>query len=273
MIDLIQEMASFPFMVRAFIVGIIVALSASILGVSMVLKRYSMIGDGLSHVAFGTLAIATVLNIAPMTLSMPVVVVTAFMLLRINTNSSIKGDSAIAIISTGSLAVGVMAISMSTGMNTDVCNYLFGSILGVSKDEMYFTIVIGILVLITFVLTYNRLFAVTFDENFARATGINVNAYNALLALLTAFTIVLGMRTMGALLISSMIVFPTLSAMRICKKFKTVVIVSALISVSCFVIGLFMSYLISTPTGASVSILNILVFIVFSIINMLKRLH
>lgn len=273
MIDLIQEMASFPFMVRAFIVGIIVALSASILGVSMVLKRYSMIGDGLSHVAFGTLAIATVLNIAPMTLSMPVVVVTAFMLLRINTNSSIKGDSAIAIISTGSLAVGVMAISMSTGMNTDVCNYLFGSILGVSKDEMYFTIVIGILVLITFVLTYNRLFAVTFDENFARATGINVNAYNALLALLTAFTIVLGMRTMGALLISSMIVFPTLSAMRICKKFKTVVIVSALISVSCFVIGLFMSYLISTPTGASVSILNILVFIVFSIINILKRLH
>ena len=273
MIDLIQEMASFPFMVRAFIVGIIVALSASILGVSMVLKRYSMIGDGLSHVAFGTLAIATVLNIAPMTISMPVVVVTAFMLLRINTNSSIKGDSAIAIISTGSLAVGVMAISMSTGMNTDVCNYLFGSILGVSKDEMYFTIVIGILVLITFVLTYNRLFAVTFDENFARATGINVNAYNALLALLTAFTIVLGMRTMGALLISSMIVFPTLSAMRICKKFKTVVIVSALISVSCFVIGLFMSYLISTPTGASVSILNILVFIVFSIINILKRLH
>lgn len=273
MLDLIQEMAGFPFMVRAFIVGIIVALCASILGVSMVLKRYSMIGDGLSHVAFGSLAIATVLNVAPMSISMPVVVVTAFLLLRINANSSIKGDSAIAIISTGSLAVGVMAISMSTGLNTDVCNYLFGSILGVRKDEMYFTIVIGILVLIVFILSYNRLFAVTFDENFSRATGVRVDAYNALLALLTAFTIVLGMRTMGALLISSMIIFPTLSAMRLCKRFKTVVLTSAIISVSCFIVGLFMSYLISTPTGASVSILNILVFIVFSIINMLKRLR
>lgn len=271
MIDLVQEMASFPFMVRAFVVGVIVAMCASILGVSMVLKRYSMIGDGLSHVAFGALAIATALHMAPLAISMPAVVVTAFLLLRINAGSSIKGDSAIAVISTGSLALGVMAISVSTGMNTDVCNYLFGSILGVRKDELDMTIIIGIIVLVTFILTYNRIFAITFDEAFSKATGINVDAYNALLALLTAFTIVLGMRTMGALLISGMIIFPTLSAMSVCRSFKLVVIVSAIISVACFITGLTLSYVFSLPTGASVAILNIIVFVILSIFKKIRN--
>ena len=270
MIDLLQEMMTYPFMVRAFVVGLIVAVCAAMLGVGMVLKRYSMIGDGLSHVAFGSLAIATALHLSPIFVSLPIVLATAFLLLRLNSSSTIKGDAAIAIISTGSLAVGVMSLSMRVGINTDVCNYLFGSILGVRKDETVLTVIIGIAVIITFILTYNRLFAITFDETYARATGINVDRYNALLSLLTAFIIVLGLRTMGALLISSMIIFPTLSAMRVCKSFKAVVVLSVVISAVCFMSGLLISYVFSTPTGASVAILNIIVFIVSTILGLLR---
>ncbi|WP_250277189.1 metal ABC transporter permease [[Clostridium] colinum] len=267
MINLIQEMLSYPFMVRAFIVGILVSLCASLLGVSMVLKRYSMIGDGLSHVGFGALAIATALNVAPLVISLPIVVIAAFLLLRLKENSKIKGDAAIAIVSTGSLAIGIMVVSMTTGMNTDVCNYLFGSILGVRQNEVLLTIVLSITVLIIFILFYNRIFAVTFDETFSRATGTKADFYNMLIALLTAFTIVLGMRTMGALLISSLIIFPALTAMRIFKQFKKVIICSAIISVFCFILGLTISYVYATPTGASVAILNICFFIIFSILD------
>lgn len=270
MIDFIQEIFSYPFMVRAFIVGILVSLCASILGVSMVLKRYSMIGDGLSHVGFGALAIATALNIAPLVISIPIVVLAAFLLLRLKENSKIKGDSAIAIVSTGSLAIGIMVISMTTGMNTDVCNYLFGSILGVKQNEVLLTVVLSLTVIITFVLLYNRIFAVTFDEMFSKATGVKVDIYNMIIALLTAFTIVLGMRTMGSLLISSLIIFPALTSMRIFKQFKKVVICSALISVICFIIGLMLSYIYALPTGASVAMLNIFCFIFCSIIEWIK---
>lgn len=266
MINLFQEMFSYPFMVRAMIVGLLVALCASLLGVSMVLKRYSMIGDGLSHVGFGTMAVATAFHMAPLTVSIPVVVLVAFLLLRISENSKIKGDAAIAIISTGSLAVGVMAVSMTTGMNTDVCNYLFGSILGVNSNEVSLTVVLSIVVIIMFILFYNRIFAVTFDENFAKATGTKVNLYNMLIASLTAFTIVLGMRTMGALLISSLIIFPALTSMRLCKRFKVVIVSSAIISVSCFVTGLVLSYIYATPVGAGVAMINIFMFFIFSCI-------
>lgn len=270
MINLIQEMLSYPFMVRALIVGFLVALCASLLGVSMVLKRYSMIGDGLSHVGFGALSIATALNVAPLIISLPVVVLSAFLLLRIKENSKIKGDAAIAIISTGSLAIGVMVISMSTGMNTDVCNYLFGSILGVKQNEVVLTILLSVVVLGLFILFYNRIFAVTFDETFAKATGTKANLYNMLIALLTAFTIVLGMRTMGALLISSLIIFPALTSMRVFKQFRKVVVCSAILSVFCFISGLIMSYIYATPTGASVAILNIGFFLLFSIVGWLQ---
>lgn len=270
MISIVQEMLAYPFMVRALIVGILVALCASLLGVSMVLKRYSMIGDGLSHVGFGALAVATAFNMAPLVISLPVVVLAAFLLLRIKESSKIKGDAAIALISTGSLAIGVMVISMSTGMNTDVCNYLFGSILGVKQNEVVLTIVLSAFVLILFVLFYNRIFAVTFDETFAKATGTNADLYNMLIALLTAFTIVLGMRTMGALLISSLIIFPALTSMRIFKRFRAVIICSAILSVFCFVAGLILSYVYATPTGASVAILNIGCFILFSVFGWLR---
>ena len=222
MLDLLKEMFSYPFMVRAILVGTIVALCSSLLGVSLVLKRYSMIGDGLSHVGFGALALATALNMAPLTISIPIVVLAAFLLLRINESSRIKGDAAIALISTGALAIGVMVISLTTGMNTDVCNYLFGSILSMSQSDVNLSVVLSVIVLVLFILFYNRIFSVTFDESFAKATGTNAGLYNTLIALLTALMIVLGMRMMGALLITSLIVFPALTSMRLCKKFKAV---------------------------------------------------
>ena len=262
-INLLFDIFSYTFLARAIIVGVLVSLCASLLGVSLVLKRYSMIGDGLSHVGFGTLAAATALNAAPLTVSIPVVVFAAFLLLRISENSKIKGDSAIAIISTGSLAIGVVMISMTTGMNTDVYNYMFGSILTMSKDDVRLSIALAIVVLVLFILFYNKIFAVTFDESFAKATGTKTGVYNMLIAFLTAITIVLGMRMMGALLISGLVIFPALTSMRTCKKFKSVTICSAAVSVICFFAGVVISYLYDTPTGASVVIVNIVAFLLF----------
>lgn len=271
MIDVLQEMFSYPFMVRAMLVGTIVALCSSLLGVSLVLKRYAMIGDGLSHVGFGALALATATNMAPLKISIPIVVFAAFLLLRISENSKIKADAAIALISTGALAIGVMVISMTTGMNTDVCNYLFGSILSMSQSDVNLSIVISMIVLVLFVLFYHRIFAVTFDEVFAKATGTNTGLYNMLIALLTALIIVLGMRMMGALLITSLIVFPALTSMRLCKKFRTVTIHAAVISILCLWIGLMISYVYATPTGASIVLCNIVVFCLYWLISMGKK--
>lgn len=270
MIETLHIMFSYTFIVRALIVGLLVSLCAALLGVSLVLKRYSMIGDGLSHVGFGAIAIATAFNWAPMEFTIPVVVIAAFLLLRISENSRIKGDSAIAVISTGALAIGILVASMTTGMNTDINSYLFGSILAMSASDVVMSIALSLVVLLLFVLFYNKIFAVTFDETFAKATGIKAGIYNMLLAFLTAITIVLGMRMMGALLISSLIIFPALSAMRICKHFKSVVFVSAIISVLCFLVGLIGSYFFSTPTGATVVVLNIIVFILFSVIGKIR---
>ncbi|MDR3288047.1 MAG: metal ABC transporter permease [Peptococcaceae bacterium] len=263
MIDLLTEMFSYAFLVRAVVVGSLVSLCAALLGVSLVLKRYSMIGDGLSHVGFGTLAIATALNAASLTVSIPVVLAAAFLLLRLSENSKIKGDAAIALISTGSLAIGVVVISLTTGMNTDVCNYLFGSILAMSHADVRLSITLAVIVLTLFALFYHKIFAVTFDETFARATGAKTGLYNMLIAFLTAITIVLGMKMMGALLISSLLIFPALTSMRLCKKFKTVTVCSAFVSLVCFFIGVVASYLYATPTGASVVIVNIAAFLLF----------
>ncbi|MDR1108899.1 MAG: metal ABC transporter permease [Spirochaetaceae bacterium] len=271
MIDILMEMFSYAFLVRALIVGFLVSLCASLLGVSLVLKRYSMIGDGLSHVGFGALAIATAMNAAPLAVSIPIVVAAAFLLLRLSENNVIKGDAAIAIVSTGALALGVMVISVTTGMNTDVCNYLFGSILAMNKNDVTLSIFLSITVLLLFVVFYHKIFAVTFDETFAKATGTKTGIYNMLIAFLTAITIVLGMRMMGAMLISSLIIFPALTAMRLCKKFKTVTICSALVSVICFFIGVVISYLYATPTGASVVMVNILAFLLFWGIKVFRR--
>ncbi|MDR3348267.1 MAG: metal ABC transporter permease [Acidaminococcales bacterium] len=270
MLEIWREMFSYAFIVRAIIVGLFVSLCAALLGVSLVLKRYSMIGDGLSHVGFGTLAVATALNMAPIKVSIPVVVLAAFLLLRISESSKIKGDAAIALISTGALAVGVVVISLTTGMNTDVCNYMFGSILAMNKDDVYLSVALSAAVLFSFVFLYNKIFAVTFDESYARAIGVRTGMYNMLIAFLTAITIVLGMRMMGALLISSLIIFPALTAMRVCRKFKTVTICAAAISVVSFLAGVTASYVYSTPTGASVVLVNIAFFLAFWEASILK---
>lgn len=270
MIDLFGEMATYPFIVRAVVVGFFVSLCASLLGVSLVLKRYSMIGEGLSNVGFGALSVALAFNVAPLKVSVPVVVLAAFLLLKINENSKIKGDSAIAIISTASLAGGVLLVSKTTGMSLDVCNFMFGSILAMKKSDVSLSIALSILVLLLFVIFYNRIFSVTFDEPFAKATGTKTSFYNMLIAILTAITIVLGMRLMGALLISSLIIFPALSSMLVFKRFQSVVISSAIISALCFLAGLVLSYRFETPTGATVVMANLVVFALLFAIGKLK---
>lgn len=268
---LLQEMFSYPFLVRAMIGGICISLCASLLGVSLVLKRYSMIGDGLSHVSFGALSIAVAFNWAPLAVSIPVVAAAAVLLLRITGNGKIKSDAAIAMISAGSLAIGIIVTSLTTGMTTDVSSYMFGSILAMSREDMYLSVVLSVIVLGMFVICYNKVFAVTFDENFAKATGVRVSAYNLLIAVLTAITIVLGMRMMGAMLISSLVIFPALTSMRIFKSFFGVVVSSGAVSVVCFFIGLVLSYVYSIPAGASVVVVNLVMFGVFCIVQILKQ--
>ncbi len=271
MTDIFMEMLSYPFMMRAIVVGVLVALCSSLLGVSLVLKRYSMIGDGLSHVGFGALAIATATNWAPLTVSIPLVLAAAFFLLRLSEDSRIKGDSAIALISTGSLAIGVMVISMTSGMNIDEYHYMFGCRLAINSTDVILSVILSSVVLVLYLFFYSRIFAVTFDESFAKATGINAGMYNMLIALLTAVTIVLGMRLVGALLISSLIVFPAITSMRLFKSFRSVVISSAVISVVTFLTGIMASYIYATPAGASVVTFNIILFFVFSFTGYVTR--
>lgn len=266
----IINMLSYHFMQRAIIVGVLVSVCAALLGVSLVLKRYSMIGDGLSHVGFGALAVASAFGIAPLWLAVPVVIISAVFLLNLQQSGKVKGDAAVAIISSASLAVGIITVSLTTGMNTEVSSYMFGSILSLSRSDTILSIILSLAVLILFILFYPRIFAVTFDETFAKATGTNTGFYNMLLAMLTAITVVLGMRMMGALLISSLIIFPALSAMRACKSFKSVIIISAIISVFCFIIGITASYFLETPTGASIVAADLAVFGIFGIIGKVK---
>lgn len=262
--SMIQEMLSYPFLVRALLGGILVSLCASLLGVSLVLKRYSMIGDGLSHVSFGALSVAMAIGWSPLKVSIPVVILAAFFLLRITESGKIKSDAAIAMISASALAIGIVVTSLTTGMTTDVSSYMFGSILAMSREDVALSVLLSVVVLGLFVFCYNKVFAVTFDENFARATGVRVGMYNVLIAVLTAVTIVLGMRMMGAMLISSLIIFPAITSMRLFKSFRGVVLSSGFLSVVCFCIGMVVSYRLSTPAGASVVLVNLAAFVVFT---------
>lgn len=270
MIRILAEMLSYPFLVRALICGVLLSLCAALLGVSLVLKRYSMIGDGLSHVGFGALAIATAFHWAPLVVSIPVVVAAAFLLLRLNENTKIKGDAAIALISTGALAIGILIVSLTTGVNIDIYNYMFGSVLAIDQTNFWLSIGISVVIIFLFVLFYNRIFAVTFDEDFTRATQTRSGGINILIALLTAVIIVLGMRLMGALLISALIIFPALTSMRIFKSYKNVTVSSAILSVVCFVLGIFCSYTIATPVGATVVVINIIAFLIFFAIGKIR---
>ncbi len=268
----ISEILSFTFMQRALIVGVPVALCAALLGVSLILKRYSMIGDGLSHVGFGALALAAAMNLAPLRVAIPVVIVAAFLLLRISENSKINGDGAIAIVSSSALAIGIVVTSASGGLNTDLYSYLFGSILALSHDDVVLSLVLCAVVLFLYIFFYNKIFSVTFDENFSLATGTNAKVYNTIISLLTALTVVLGMQIMGTLLISSLIIFPGLTAMRVFKSYKAVVISSAVQSVICVAVGLFVSFYAETATGATVVCINLAFFIVFGIIGFFRTI-
>ncbi|MDR0222407.1 MAG: metal ABC transporter permease [Oscillospiraceae bacterium] len=277
MFGIIVELFSFPFVVKALIVGGLVSLCAALLGVSLVLKRYSMIGDGLSHVGFGTLGLAAALGIAsPLKISVPLVLLAAFGLLRLSESGKIKGDAAIALVSSGSLAIGSIIVE-SKGLNADLTGYMFGTILAVGGEDLYISSGIAIAVAAAYIFFYNRIFAVTFDEDFSKATGVNVKLYNTVLAALTALVVVVGMRVMGALLISGLIIFPALTAMRVFKNFKSVVVCSAVVSIVCFFSGIILSYVreratgLRTPAGASVVVANLAVFLAFTAAGIARR--
>ena len=268
--QMILEMFSYGFMQRVLIAGPLISLCASLLGVTLVLKKYSMIGDGLSHVGFGALSVAAVAGIAPLYIAIPAVVAAAFILLRMNDTSVVKGDSAIAIFSTSALAAGVIVTSLGSKSTADLGGYMFGSILAMSRSDVILSVLLSAAVLTVFVLFYNRIFSVTFDESFSEASGVNCRAYDMLISVLTALTIVMGMRLMGTLLISGLIIFPALTAMRVCRSFRGVAVCAAAVSVLCFLIGLTISYALSVPAGASVVAVNLLFFTVFTIVGKLR---
>ncbi|MBR1883824.1 MAG: metal ABC transporter permease [Clostridia bacterium] len=272
MIEVFSEMMSHAFIARAMLVGILVSLCAALLGVSLVLKRYSMIGDGLSHVGFGILTISTAFGISsPLYIAVPGVMIFAVLLLKIGSSGKIKSDSAIALIASSALAIGVAVTSVTTGMNTDVCNFMFGSILAMSTSDVYLSVIVSILVILLFVIYYRKLFIITFDEEFAKASSLKVKKYTNLIAVLTAVIIVVGMRMMGTMLISSIIIFPALTSMRVFKSFKKVVISSAVVSVVSFILGLYLSYVYNISTGATIVLVNLVLFIIFSIIDKIKN--
>lgn len=256
-----------------FIAGTVVSLIAALIGVSLVQKRYSMIGDGLSHVGFASLALSTAVSMSgSLWITLPIVTLSAVFLLRLKESSKMKGDAAIAILSTGALAVGTIVAQKSTGLGGDVCNYMFGStsIFAMTPGDFGSTLVLAFLVLAIYLFFYQKFFLVSFDESFGKAIGVRVSFYNTLLAILTAVTIVIGMKMMGAMLISSLIVFPTLTAVRVCKTFRSVTIASGILSVTTYVIGFALSIALSTPPGATIVIVDILVFLLFCVIGSLR---
>jgi zinc transport system permease protein len=272
MIDQLKTYLSIPFVQYALIVGVLIALCSSLLGVTLVLKRFSFIGDGLSHVAFGALAIAGVLHLTDdMLFVLPVTVLSAVLLLRTGQNTKIKGDAAIAMISVGALAVGYLLLSLfstSANLSGDVCTTLFGSmsILTLTQAEVWLCTGLSVAVVLIFILFYNKIFAVTFDEDFARASGIKVEAYNLLIAVVIAVIIVLAMNLVGSLLISALIIFPAMSAMRLFRSFKGVTVCSAVLSVTCALLGILISILWSTPVGSTIVAVDIGAFLIFCVI-------
>ncbi len=265
------EMFSYGFIQRATVVGVLVSLCASLLGVCLVQKRFSMIGDGLSHVGFGALAVASTLGLTPLKIAVPVVILTAIILMRFSGTGKIRGDASIALFSTGALAIGVMTVSLYGGINTDLYNYMFGSILAMDTSDVWWSVILAVSVIVTFVVFLGRIFMVLFDEEFAKASGVNTSAYNMLIAVLTAVTVVIGMRMMGTMLISGLIIFPALTAKQLFKSFRSVVICSAVLSVLCFLVGLIASFRFSSPTGASIVIVNIAIFIIFFCVSQIRK--
>ena len=273
---LAEYFSNYPFVRYAFAVGLLIALCASLLGVTLVLKRFSFIGDGLSHVAFGAMAVAAVTGLTNKTvIVLPLTVLSAILLLRTGQNTKIKGDAAVAMISVGALAVGYMLMHLfpsSSNVSGDVCSTLFGStsFLTLRKSDVVLCVVMAGIVLLTFLLFYHKIFAVTFDESFAQASGINANGYNLLIAVITSLIIVLAMNLVGSLLISALVIFPALSAMRLFRSCRSVMLCSAVISVVCAGSGIILSILFSTPVGATIVVADMTVFFLFSLISLCR---
>lgn len=273
MIDRLILYFQYPFVTYALIVGVLIALCSSLLGVTLVLKRFSFIGDGLSHVAFGAMAVAAVLNLTnQMVVVFPITVLAAVLILRGSQNRKIKGDASLAMISVGALALGYLLLnvfSTSTNIAGDVCTTLFGStsILTLNRTDVWLCVIMSVVVLVMFGLFYHKIFAVTFDENFAKATGIKADSYNLMLSVITAAIIVLAMKLVGSLLISALIIFPALSAMRVFKSFWQVMVAAAVIAVVCAVTGMLISILASTPVGATIVAVNMVIFMLFSLFS------
>ena len=267
---------AYPFVRYALVVGVLIALCSSLLGVTLVLKRFSFIGDGLSHVAFGAMAVAEVLGLTDdMPLTLGITIVSAILLLRTGQNTKIKGDAAIAMISVGSLAIGYLLMNLfstSSNLSGDVCSTLFGStsILTLTRTEVRLCVVLSVIVAAIFILFYNKIFAVTFDESFAKAVGTKADRYNLLIAVTTAVVIVLAMNLVGSLLISALIIFPALSAMRVYRNFRAVTICSAVLSVCCAALGILISILAGTPVGSTIVAVDLAAFFVFSLLGCIK---
>ncbi len=276
MIDKLIIYLQHPLVIRALIVGILIALCSSLLGVTLVLKRYSFIGDGLSHVAFGVMSIATVLNLSNnMIIVLPGTVLCAILLLRTGQNAKIQGDAAIAMVSVGALAFGYLTVnifSASSNLTGDVCSTLFGatSILTLTDGEVWLCVILSVVVLFVFILFYNKIFAVTFDESFAKAVGTKANAYNLLIAVIIAVIIVMAMNLVGSLLISALVIFPALSAMRLYNNFKSVTVCSAIFSVVCALLGILISIVSGTPVGSTIVAVDVVVFLITMFISKIR---
>lgn len=265
--DDLLSVLSYPFMIRAIIVGVLVSFCASLLGVILVLKRYSLIGHGLSDVGFAALALALAVGASPIYVATPLVIAASFVIMYVSQNKRINGDVAIGIFSTGALSFGIIITAISKGFNMDIYSYMFGSVLAMSSFDVVVSVALSVVVIATFVIFYNRLFIVTADEDFARAIGINVTFYQFLISFLTALTVVVGMRMIGTLLISSLIIFPTIIARRFVRSFKYLVLLSALISVFCFILGILISFFYNLPTGAGIVLVNIILLAVSAFVS------
>ncbi|MDR0362755.1 MAG: metal ABC transporter permease [Planctomycetota bacterium] len=265
------EILSLPFVQRALVVGVLVSICAALLGVVLVLKRYSLIGHGLADVGFASLTTGLALGFSPILFSAPVVIAASFAIMLVSQRYGASGDVAIGVSSTGALALGVIVAARTKGFNVDVYNYMFGSVLAMSRADMYLTLALALVVILLFLLFYNRLFLIAYDETFARASGINLAFYQFLVSFLTALTVVVGMRMMGTLLISSLIIFPGVAARRLAAGFRGMVALAAVVSATCFIIGMIVSFVLDWPVGASVVAANVACFLAVTVYGKVKR--
>lgn len=258
----ILALLNYPFIQRALICGIAISFCAAIIGVILVLKNYSMIGHGLGEVGFASLTLAMALNLPPLSVSIPLVIIAAFLIMLISQKKGENGDITIALVSSGALATGVIITALTKGFSVDVYNYMFGSILAMSWSDVILSVILSVILIVIYIVFYNRLFSITYDEKYAKTCGINVTFYQFLISLITALVVVLGMRLMGTLLISSLIVFPAIIARKLTNSFKGMVILSAILSVICFIIGVMLSFMLNFPTGACIVAVYILLLVI-----------